>query len=122
MSSKKKTAAKKNVNLTLTAQQRATLRRGKGEVPKGRINGTGNGTSEKDRAKMIELRAKDPDTFTLRRLACAFGLDPATVYYILNKEARKQQAQAREDQAKAEARSKAAKKAARSRKASKKAA
>lgn len=50
----------------------------------GRIHGTGHRLSEDEKAEMLKLRAKDPETFTLRRLAAIFGQDPGTVYYTLN--------------------------------------
>ncbi len=51
---------------------------------KGRIHGTGHRLSDDQKAQAIKLRTKDPETFTLRRLAVAFGTDPASMYYLLN--------------------------------------
>jgi len=105
----KSSKAVKNINLTLTTAKRTALKKKSTEVPSGRINGTGKGTTEEQRAELRKLRQKDPQTYTLRRLALIYGLDPGTVYYILKPTARAQQAEAREKAAKAKARKRSSK-------------
>ena len=49
----------------------------------GRIHGTGKRLTDAEKEKARSLRKADPDTYTLRRLAAAFGIDPASMYYLL---------------------------------------
>lgn len=53
-------------------------------VPKGRIHGTGHRLSDEEKVEARKLRSKDPQNYTLRRLASIYGVDPGSMWYILN--------------------------------------
>jgi hypothetical protein len=87
--------AKKTTKASKKSSKPANAPQGKSAFPKfrnpkveftleGRIHGTGHRLTADEKAEMLKLRAKDPETFTLRRLAAIFGQDPGTVYYTLN--------------------------------------
>ena len=73
--------------MTKTTKPKANPKLLDSRVPfesKGRIHGTGRRLTPEEKAQAIRLRKRDPETFSLRRLAVAYGIDPASMYYALN--------------------------------------
>lgn len=50
---------------------------------KGRIRGAGRRLQHDEVMELLRLRQSDPETFTYRRLAAIYEIDPTTVMWIL---------------------------------------